>query len=760
MTEIKKVAVIGSGVMGAGIAAHIANAGIPVLLLDMVIDKKNPNSLGEGALAKITAEKAAFLTHPKCAKNITIGNLDDDFAKLADMDLIIEVIIEKLELKQSLYHKLEVIRKSGSIISSNTSTLPLSHLLDGMSDGFKQNFLITHFFNPPRYMRLLELIVGPETSAESIAVITRFMDERLGKGIVNCNDRPGFIANRIGCFWLETALAESIKLGIYIIDADSIMGKPLGFPTTGAFGLMDLIGIDLMRLIAKSLLSSLEKDDDFCLNYAIHPIIEKMITEGRVGRKAGAGFYRMVECDGVKVKEVMNLLRDGYQPCESSLLPSSLFAPKNLKSLLTAEDIGGKYAWAVLSKTLNYTAKLIPEIVGNIASVDMAMKLGYNWKYGPFELIDLLGSNTECGPSWFKNQLLEYNIKPAQILSDVGNGSFYQKTNDVDYYFAPEHGYQILEHDPEKITVGSFKLSKSNIVASNESATLVDIGDGVFCFELTSKMNSLDQLNLELLMTTIELVKTKAKGLVIASDSDNFSVGANVKQLVEMIKGQAWSDIERFIKLGQDALLCLRHAPFPVVAATKGLALGGGCELLLSSSAVVAYSESIIGLVETGVGLIPSFGGCALMLRRTPQEQIVTLFHNIMKASKSSSAYFAQDMLLLKESDPVLMNPERLIATAKQLVLSMFPTYVPKGSWSINIDSNKTRSQLAEAISAANYSGHDLYIAEHLVNLFSACGTEQALLNLERAGFVDLCKTAPTLARIVHMLEKGHVARI
>ncbi len=654
MMRIEKVAVIGSGVMGAGIAAQLANGGADVLLLDMVPEgASSRNQLAESALEKMKKSDPQMLMHRRNLKRITPGNLDDDLKKLSECDWIIEVIIEKLEAKQSLYKKIDEVRKKGSVVSSNTSTLPLKTLTQGMSEDFTRDFMITHFFNPPRYMRLLELVPGT-ARADAVSAISRFCDVQLGKGVVLCHDTPGFIANRIGVYWLAAALKHALEMNISVEVADEVMGRPVGIPKTGVFGLMDLIGIDLLPLIATSFAQTLPKDDAFFEVYAEHQLIKDMIADGYTGRKGKGGFYRLNTEGGGKVKEAKNLQNGTYAPADKPRLPEVDAARKSLLNLVDADSDAGRYARAVLVDFLGYTAGLVPEIADDILSVDEAMRLGYNWKFGPFELIDKLGA------AWLK-AALEAAGKPVPALlkKAIEKGGFYQlppgggvaeagaKHADAvggqpsrngtpphdsaskEASSAPPPGgsyrpqflttggdYAAIPVDESAWMLADKKLGKKP-VKKNPSASLWDVGDGILCLEFTSKMNALDPMSLEMVQTAVKTVEEEGyKGLIIGNDSENFCVGANIGVLLFAANVAAWKEIDGIIRQGQEAYMALKYAPFPVVAAPAGFAFGGGCEILLHSDAVVAHAETYTGLVEVGVGIVPGWGGCKEMIFR------------------------------------------------------------------------------------------------------------------------------------------------
>jgi len=435
--EINKVAVIGSGVMGSGIAAHIANSDTKVVLLDIAAKEGDKNSIVKGALAKISKADPEMVTHKRKLKNIEIGNLDDDLDKVADCDWIIEVIIENLDIKKSLYEKLEGKRKQGAVISSNTSTIPLEKLIEGRGEKFQQDFMITHFFNPPRYMKLLELVVGKKTNKKSADAIRNFCDFKLGKGVVECNDRPGFIANRVGTFWLTRALKEVVDTGASVEVADAMMSRPIGVPKTGVFGLMDLIGLDLLPLIAKSFADTLPADDEFNKIYAMPATMEKLISDGYTGRKGKGGFYRLNPDapKGTKEKQSVDLATGEYSKSVKPRLKSAKVSRKSLALMVEEGDAGSKFVWPVLRDLIVYTANLVGDIAPEIKDIDDAMRLGYNWKYGPFEIVDKFALGDKSGAEYFAEKCEADGIEVPAIIKAVGNGSFYKVEEGNRFYY-------------------------------------------------------------------------------------------------------------------------------------------------------------------------------------------------------------------------------------------------------------------------------------------------------------------------------------
>ena len=777
--NIKKTAVIGSGVMGSGIAAHMANAGIPVLLLDIVLPGKGRNALTEGAVEKQLAANPSGFTHKDKAKLVTCGNLEDDLDKLKDVDWIVEAVLEKLEVKQDVYKKIDAVRKKGSVVSSNTSTLPLHVLLGGMPDSFCQDFMITHFFNPPRFMRLLEMVPGAKTRKDAYEDVKRFADVHLGKGIVDCKDTPGFIANRIGVFWLMSGLLDAMRLGISVEAADAVMGKPLGIPKTGVFGLFDLIGIDLMPLIAKAMLNTLPENDWFRTMYNEPELVKKMIADGYTGRKGKGGFARINKADGKKVKEVIDLKTGEYRAEQKAELESVNAAKAGIGALLNHKDIGGQYARAVMLKTLAYSASLLPEISDDIRSVDNTMKWGYNWKYGPFEMIDKIGVDA------FASMLKEDGIAVPPVVEAAKGKTFYQTADDKKQFRTLAGGYETIVPPSDAWTLTDKKLGKKPI-KKNGSAALWDVGDGIVCFEFTSKMNSIDPDILTLFEQSIDIVKKDYKGLIIGGDGDNFSVGANLGFIMYAANMAAWPLISDVIKQGQRTMMALKYAPFPVVGALSGLALGGGCEITLHCDAVAAHVESYPGLVEVGVGVIPGWGGCKEMLLRHVNGEkkgglmsmiagsgtaaIKTVFETVGMAKVGMSAEEARDMRVLNDKSRIVMNRARVLAEAKALCLELANGYTPPVPATVALPGATAKTMVMMAVKTFKMAGkitpHDEVVAKALAEVLSGGDTdsseqltEQQVLDLEHAGFMELIKTRGTLDRIEHMLNTGKPLR-
>lgn len=767
MTTINKVCVIGAGVMGAGIAAHVANAGHDVLLLDIVPEgTDNRNVIAEGAVQKLIKSNPAALTHKRNAKRITAGNIEDHLEQVADCDWIVEAVIERLDIKQDLYRKLQAVRKSGSIVSSNTSTIPLATLVEGMDDAFAQDFCITHFFNPPRYMRLLEVVKGEKTSQSAIDAVNEFADLKLGKSVVACKDRPGFIANRLGVFWIYSAVLEAMDQGLSIEEADSIIGRPVGIPKTGVFGLMDLVGLDLMPHVIGSMVSLLPADDPFVKAKRDLPLLDKMIADGYTGRKGKGGFYRINKEGGKKVKEGIDLATGEYRPTVKSGLSSARLKIKDIRKLVEHKDKGGKYAWRVLAQTLAYAAALVPEASDDLAAIDEAMRLGYNWKFGPFELMDKLGTD------WFAEKLAADGFDVPEILKTANGRPFYRIEEGQIQYLTTEGEYTDLKRPDGVLMLSDVKLTSEPIL-KNSSAALWDIGDGVVCFEFTSKMNALDPEIMGLINKSIRLVKKKYKAMVIYNEGTNFSVGANLGLAIFAANIAAWGEIENLVETGQDTYMALKYAPFPVVSAPSGMALGGGCEILLHSDAVQAHVETYTGLVEVGVGLIPGWGGCKEMLHRWsknpkhprgPMPATGKAFELISTANVAKSAEEAKANLIMRPDDGITMNRYRLLADAKAKALSLAEGYEAPEAPTFRLPGASARAALEMAVDGFVRTGkatkHDRVVSLAVGDVLTGGEegdptvemSEQDVLDLEREVFMTLVRHPDTLDRIEHML--------
>jgi len=772
--NIAKTAVIGAGVMGSGIAAQIANAGIPVTLLDIVPpNANNRNVVAETAIERLLKSEPAAFMAPRNARLVTPGNIEDDLAALADCDWIVEAVLEKPEIKHATYAKIERVRKDGAIVSSNTSTIPLRHLTEGMPERFARDFLITHFFNPPRYMRLLEIVSGPQTGKDAIAAIDQFCDVKLGKSVIHAKDTPGFIANRIGGLWIQAALQAAFDLGLGIEEADAIMGRPFGMPRTGVFGLLDLVGLDLVPQVAASMQRALPPGDLYLTTAKDRPLLAKMIAEGYTGRKGKGGFYRLTRgADGARVMEGIDLATGEYRPSAEPQL-ASIAAGRDPAALLKHPDRGGQFARRALAHTLAYAASLVPEIADSVHDVDQAMKLGYGWNLGPFELMDKLGAGNVA--TLIRSEKLEVPplLAKAQVFYRIEGGVLEQRVPGGDYRKIERRAGVLLLEDLKR---------RSAPVAKNGSASLWDIGDGVLCLEFHSKLNALDADSLGMIKIAQEMVKKSAgkfATLVIYNEADNFSAGANVGLALFAANIALWPVIEEGEATGQAILKAMKYAPFPVVSAPAGMALGGGCEILLHSSAVQAHAESYIGLVEVGVGLVPGWGGCKEMVTRAytnkngprgPIAPLAGVFETVGLAKVSKSAAEARDLLYLRPTDGITMNRDRLLAGAKARALALAKDYQPPKPVALNLPGPTGAAAIGLSVADLRRQGkasaHDALIAGKLAEVLSGGDTdmtletsEDQLLALERKAFQALIRTDKTLARIEHTLETGRPLR-
>ncbi len=777
--EIRRAAVIGAGTMGSGIAAHLANAGIPVLLLDIVPQgATDRNVLAAGALTRMRTQQPAPFMSAQAAALVTTGNVEDNLELLRDVDWIIEAVFEDPAVKTPLYKKIDAARKLGSIVTSNTSTIPLHDLIAGQSAAFASDFAITHFFNPPRYMRLLELVSGPQTRAEVTETLRSVCDERLGKGVVVCKDTPGFIANRIGTFFMYCAMHEAQKHGLTVEEADAVCGKPMGLPKTGIFGLTDLVGLDLMPHIMKSFHATLPATDAFRALPMTFAPMAALIAAGNTGRKSkGGGFTRLVpDANGVKQKEVVDLATGAYRAERAPQLASLTAAKgkKALQTLVNFDDRGGKFAASLLAQGLGYAASLVPTIADRVSNVDAAMRLGYGWKFGPFELIDQLGAAN------FAALLSKHNIAvPALVQLNL---PFYRVDGGVAQELLPSGEYAALQRPAGVLALADVKLRGAPVM-KNGSASVWDIGDGVLCLEFTSVMNTLDPDIMAMLRDVIAAVGDGSgawKALVVYNDGENFSVGANLRLAMFSLNIAMWDAVEQSVADGQNTYSALLHAPFPVVSAPAGMAFGGGTEIVLHSDAVQAAAETYLGLVEVGVGIIPGWGGCKEMLLRhvgpvqadaaRAMAATAQVFQTIATAKTSTSAADARTIGYLRESDGITMNRDRLLADAKAKALGMVAGYTPPAPRSVMLSGAAGKTMLMSGIATMAAAGkitpHDQVVSGHLASVLTGGDTdgsaplsETALLNLERAHFMRLARTTGSLARIEHMLATGKPLR-
>ncbi|WP_424830240.1 3-hydroxyacyl-CoA dehydrogenase NAD-binding domain-containing protein [Ruegeria sp.] len=759
---LKRAAVIGAGSMGSGIAAHLANAGIEVDLLDIVPEGAEDRD----KLAKIGVErqlKSGGFMHPDLAARVRTGNVEDNFDRIAEADWIVEAVFEDLQIKRDLYVRVEAARKDGSIVSSNTSTIPLADLTEGQGDRFARDFVVTHFFNPPRIMKLLEIVSNENTDPAVVARIDTINDHLLGKSNIMCFDTPGFIANRVGNYWMSVASSEAFRLGLTVEETDAVMSRPFGIPRTGIFGLFDFVGIQLVPLVWGSFMRTLSADDDH-RNFDItqDKTFAAMLDKGLTGRFGPGGFYRRKNEAGERVNEVLNLNIIEYRAAGTADLPC-LADWSDLKKLCSHDDKGAQYAWSVLSHFVAYSAEIAGEIAENIGDIDLAMQLGYNWKKGPFALADQVGAD------WIVERMeSEGRAIPALLRQAAENGGFYpaegrmQKAGGGLHAVKPSEGVLALA----SIKKGSDK------VAGNASASIWDLGDGIACFEVHTKMNALDPDATAMAAQVIDAVKADFKGLVIGNDNARaFSAGARLDVFVDFVNRQDWDGLREFVRGGQMAWHNLKYSDFPVVAAAGGLALGGGAELMIHANHVVAHAELYAGLPERNVGILPAWGGATQMTLRHQDLNADKLagteagFRAVIGCVNSGSALQARDLGVLKPTDDIVMNRDRVLSAAKAKAVELAEGYTAPEKARIVAGGEALFDRLvaiAEAEKAAGrFSETDVGISTEIarvmagVNLPGAECDELAFMALERDATITLAQRETSQARLVHMLTKN-----
>jgi 3-hydroxyacyl-CoA dehydrogenase len=806
--KIERVGVLGAGVMGATIAAQLANVGIETVLLDIVppefTDEDKKKGLSEGSkafrnrFAQIGLEttlksKPASFYVPENAKLITTGNMEDDLDRLTDVDWIIEVVVERLDIKKVVFEKIEAIRSPRTIVTSNTSGIPAKAMCEGRSEDFQKYFAITHFFNPPRYMKLLEIVPEPNTLPEVIEVLAEACEKVLGKGIVYAKDTPNFIANRIGTFSMFSAMKNMMDLGLTIEAVDQLTGPVVGNPKSASFRTADLVGLDTLIHVANNVYEGAPEDEKREM-FKAPDFITQMIEKRLLGEKTKQGFYKKSkDAEGGKVILSLDYNSMEYTPQEKVKL-TSLNTAKNIsgtsekiKSLYYADDVGGEFTFRTMSETLIYAANRIPEIADDIVNVDNAMKWGFARKLGPFEAWDGIGLNESVA----KMKGAGYEI-PAWIqeMLDSGKESFYTKQNgSLCFYDVASKAYEEVPLKPEIILLPSLKEQEKK-VEGNIGASLIDIGDGVACLEFHTKMNAIGEDITAMIHKSADIVSKDFDGLVIANHGTNFSAGANLVMVLFAAQEEEWDDLEFAIKSFQDALMKLKYLDKPVVAAPAGMALAGGCEVCLAADRIRYAAETYMGLVEVGVGLIPAGGGCKELLIRNTEHLfevqkgglypkqielmpfVARAFEAIALAKVSTSGPEAAKLGYLKPPDKMTVNRDYLIKDAKNTVLAMnMEGYaVPKPLEEIRVPGENTLAMIKLAIWTLHEQGyatdHDVTVSTKVAHVL--CGgnvlsdtkvSEQYLLDLEREAFLSLCGDPNTHARIQHMLNTGKPLR-
>ncbi len=800
--RIDKAAVLGAGTMGAQIAAHLANADVPTILLDIAPRELTPeeqakgwtlqtrqvrNRIASAGLESARKAKPAPFFTPATASRISIGNFEDDLEKLQDCDLIIEAVVENLEIKRSLFERVDQLRKPGSIVASNTSGIPIHLLAAGRSEDFRSHFLGVHFFNPPRYLHLVELIRTEWTKPEISCFVFGFLDQRLGKGVVPAKDRPNFIANRIGSYGALHTIKTMLEDGYSIEEVDRMTGPALGRPKTATFRTFDLVGLDVFTHVIRNLYQALPEDDERSL-FRAPEFLSTMVAQGRLGNKTKAGFYKRAQAAGDKKEYlVIDPATLEYRPSQKVKLPSIEMArnidqtSERVKALVWGRDRVGLFLWKTLAATLNYAANRIPEVADTVVDVDRAMRWGFNWELGPFELWDAIGVEESASRLKEEGHRLPENV---QKLLDSGAKTFYKIHDGQHFYFdfASEQ-YLPLSEPPGLIILKSVK-DRTGVIRKNAGASLIDIGEGVACLEFHSKMNAIGGDTLQILRQSLAEVEKNFVGLVLGNQGQNFCVGANLMLMLMEAQEENWEELDMMARVFQAATMSLRYSPKPVVVAPFNMVFGGGCEMVLHADHVRAAAETYIGLVEVGVGIIPGGGGTKEMLVRAldsipgnlddadPFPFVKRAFETIALAKVATSAEEARTLGFLAARDSISMNADRLVADARKEVLALAARgYLqPQQRTDILALGMPALATLKLGIHQMTRGGyiseHDALIGEKLARILTggdlnheARVSEQYLLDLEREAFLSLVGTRKTQERIAHMLKTGKPLR-
>jgi 3-hydroxyacyl-CoA dehydrogenase len=803
--RIEKVAVLGAGTMGARIAAHLANAGIPCYLLDIVPTELTPDEKRKGltlespavrnriVLAGLEGAKksrpAAFFT-PETARLVTPGNLEDNLAWCGEVDWIVEAVAENLEIKRKLFSRVETVRKPGTIVTSNTSGLPIRLIAEGRSEDFQQHWAGTHFFNPPRYMKLVELIPGPKTRPEVLASLEEICDLRLGKGVVVAKDTPNFIANRIGTFSMLNALRQMQALEMTVEEVDACTGPAVGWPKSATFRTADIVGLDVLAHVVRNIYENVP-DDESREMYRLPEFVEEMLKRGWLGEKTGGGFYKRVKKGGESEILTLDWQKMEYRPRQKAKF-GSIEAGKAIESTrerlraLVAPALEGKggdkanrFLWAGLSEMCLYAARLAPEIANSIVDVDRAMRWGFAWELGPLEVWDAIGVERMA-------KALERDGKQipplvAKVLASPKKVFYESEKGSTRYFDLASATLQPMEEPAGVIILKSLK-DRGRTIQQNPGASLIDLGDGVVCCEFHSKMNSIGGDIGAMIHAGIARLDSEFDAMVIANQAVNFSVGANLMLLLISAQEGEWDDIHMAVRQFQRVNMAIKYAPRPVVAAPQGMALGGGCEISLHGARIQAAAEAYMGLVETGVGLIPGGGGMKEMLIRANEHSaggenldlfhaLKPIFQNVAMAKVSSSAEEARSLGYLRPSDLISMNRDRQVADAKQTALAMVRAgYHPPAPAEIRVLGE-------EFLAAAKLAIHSLVRGEYATEYDGVVGrklayilagggitapqtvSEQYILDLEREAFVSLCGERKTQERVAYTLKTGKPLR-
>ncbi|MGI8668632.1 MAG: 3-hydroxyacyl-CoA dehydrogenase/enoyl-CoA hydratase family protein [Aridibacter sp.] len=801
MLKVEKAAVLGAGTMGAAIAAHLSNAGIPTLLLDIA-----PNELTEAEERKglpldsyhvrnrIVGEmfdaakklKPAPFMLDDNANLIELGNFEDDMEKLKDCDLVIEAVVERLDIKHKIFAEVEKYRKEGSVIGSNTSGIPIKDIAEPFSDDFKSHFLGMHFFNPPRYMKLVEVIPTEWTDGEVACKVHGFMDKRLGKGVVSAKDEPNFIANRVGTFGMMATIHVMLAMGFTPTEVDQMTGKAIGHASSATFRTSDLVGLDVLAHVNNNLYPAIPDDEDREA-FVLPDVVNKMLENKILGDKTNGGFYKKSrDEEGNRVILELDLEMLEYKPQEKTKF-ASLDAARQaggkeagIKQLMWGEDRVGEFLWETTSRTLRYAANRIPEIADTVVEIDNAMKWGFGWSIGVFETWDAIGVKESVERMEKENQSVPENV---QKMLDSGAETFYKSEDGKKFYYDLVGGeYKEIPAQDGVIILESVK-EKNGVIKKNAGASLIDLGDGVACLEFHSKMNSIGGDTVQMMNFAFDEVEKNFEGLVIGNQGGNFSAGANIMMVLLAAQEEEWDDINMMIAQFQKAVMRIRYSPKPVVTAPYGLALGGGCEISMHGDKVRAAAETYIGLVEVGVGLLPAGCGTKEMTMRSMDKAKATpdadplaflkkTFEMIGMGKVATSAQEAKSWGILRPSDAISMNGDRLIADAKQEVLNLATSGYVQPNERTDILALGEQGQAAfkialhQMLKGGFISEHDQLIGKKIARV--VCGgdlnhtsyvSEQHLLDLEREAFLSLCGEPKTQQRIAGMLKTGKPLR-
>jgi len=774
--KISKVAVLGAGVMGAGIAAHLANAGVRSLMFDLERPTK--------ALKALAKQKPAPLFHPSLAALIEPCSYDEDSPRMAECDWIVEVVTERIDIKLKVFANIRKHATPGTIITSNTSGIPIAAMTEGAPEDFKKHFFVTHFFNPVRYMKLLELVAGPETDPQLFADFAAWGDRTLGKGIVLGKDTPNFVANRIGTFGMMALLQKVADSDITVTDIDGIFGKAMGRPKSAVFRTADIVGLDTLAHVAQNCLDSLTDDPQRNV-FDVPEFMKKMLENGLLGSKSGSGFYKKSRIDGKKAILGLNLKTFEYEQ-QAKTKFESIGASKGIeetgpriKALLAHGDAASNLAWDATAATLLYSARLLGEIADDVVNVDRAMRWGFAWDLGPFETWDAIGLVESV-----ERMRAEGREIPAVVDEAIAAGGWYSRDAGVTSYFdaTGDKSSKPVPMSPGTLILADRK-DAGNVVKKNMGATLIDLGDGVLGLEFHTKMNSIDDDITKMYGEGMDLLDGGDwQGMVVANEGGNFSVGANIMLVVMAAMSQQWDQIEAMTRGLQDTLMRAKHHAKPIITAPHQMALGGGCEIALQSAACQATGELYIGLVEVGVGLLPGAGGCKEAIWRTvgtiPEGVDIDVFPFVQKAfmqvgmaKVATSAEEARAMGYLKPHEGISMNRDHQIADAKALAIGLSQSgYRPQTAGKIKLPGATGRAAIESGlwgmVQAGQISEYDAHIGKKIAHVLTGGNipsggsvSEQDILDLEREAFLSLCGEEKTMARIQHMLMNNKPLR-